>query len=45
MLYCGGVSAGRLALALAVAGRDDVAVDDGSLAERSARPELPLVTG
>ncbi|GAA4709003.1 hypothetical protein Prum_095290 [Phytohabitans rumicis] len=42
-VYCGGgISAASLALALALAGRDDVAVYDGSLEEWAADPELPL---
>ncbi|MFF5078464.1 TIGR03618 family F420-dependent PPOX class oxidoreductase [Actinoplanes sp. NPDC000266] len=45
-LYCGGgISAAGLALALAVAGRDDVALYDGSLEEWSADPSLPLTVG
>lgn len=45
-LYCGGgISAAGLALALAVAGREDVALYDGSLEEWAADPSLPLVTG
>ncbi|XVU29634.1 TIGR03618 family F420-dependent PPOX class oxidoreductase [Actinoplanes sp. CA-054009] len=45
-LYCGGgISAAGLALALAVAGRDDVALYDGSLEEWSADPALPLAVG
>jgi thiosulfate/3-mercaptopyruvate sulfurtransferase len=44
--YCGGgISATNDALALAVLGRDDVAVYDGSLREWAADPELPLETG
>ncbi|MTV26104.1 sulfurtransferase [Nitriliruptoraceae bacterium ZYF776] len=44
--YCGGGIAATLdALALAVAGRDDVAVYDGSLNEWTADPALPLRTG
>lgn len=45
VLYCGGgVAASGLALALALAGRTDVAIYDGSLSEWSADPALPLVT-
>ncbi|SNY68495.1 TIGR03618 family F420-dependent PPOX class oxidoreductase [Paractinoplanes atraurantiacus] len=45
-LYCGGgISAAALALALAVAGRDDVALYDGSLEEWSADPSRPLTLG
>ncbi|XVV08672.1 TIGR03618 family F420-dependent PPOX class oxidoreductase [Actinoplanes sp. CA-131856] len=45
-LYCGGgISAAGLALALAVAGRNDVALYDGSLEEWSADPSLPLTVG
>lgn len=41
--YCGaGIAASSDALALAVIGRDDVAVYDGSLSEWTADPELPL---
>jgi thiosulfate/3-mercaptopyruvate sulfurtransferase len=44
--YCGGgISATRDALALALLGRDDVAVYDGSLREWTADPDLPLETG
>lgn len=44
--YCGGgVAATALAHALAVVGRDDVAVYDGSLAAWAADPALPLVLG
>ncbi|RWU25603.1 sulfurtransferase [Pseudomonas alkylphenolica] len=43
--YCGsGITAAGTALALAVAGREDVAVYDGSLVEWSADPTLALVT-
>lgn len=43
--YCGsGITAAGTALALLVAGRDDVAIYDGSLAEWSADPTLALVT-
>jgi PPOX class probable F420-dependent enzyme len=45
-LYCGGgISATVLGFALRAAGRDDVALYDGSLEEWAADPELPLVTG
>ncbi|MFI5934679.1 TIGR03618 family F420-dependent PPOX class oxidoreductase [Actinoplanes sp. NPDC051494] len=45
-LYCGGgISAAGVALALAVLGRDDVALYDGSLEEWSADPALPLSLG
>ena len=44
VLYCGGgIAASGLALALALAGRTDVAIYDGSLSEWSADPALPLV--
>lgn len=44
--YCGGgISATNDALALAVLGRDDVAIYDGSLREWAADPGLPLETG
>lgn len=44
--YCGaGISATSDALALALLGRDDVAIYDGSLREWAADPELPLETG
>ncbi|MDX6567857.1 MAG: thiosulfate/3-mercaptopyruvate sulfurtransferase [Gaiellales bacterium] len=44
--YCGGgISAANDALALAVLGRDDVAIYDGSLREWAGDPELPLDTG
>ena len=44
--YCGGgISATRDALALALLGRDDVAIYDGSLREWTADPGLPLETG
>lgn len=44
--YCGGgIAATGVAHALARAGRDDVAVYDGSLTAWAADPELPLVTG
>jgi thiosulfate/3-mercaptopyruvate sulfurtransferase len=43
--YCGGgVSACSLALGLTLAGRDDVAVYDGSLSEWAADPELPMIS-
>lgn len=43
--YCGGgIAATADALALAVLGRDDVAVYDASLNEWAADPEAPLVT-
>lgn len=45
VLYCGGgISAAYLALGLAVLGRDDVAIYDGSLQEWAATPDLPLVS-
>jgi thiosulfate/3-mercaptopyruvate sulfurtransferase len=44
--YCGaGISAALVAFALTRAGRDDVALYDGSLAEWSADPRLPLEVG
>jgi thiosulfate/3-mercaptopyruvate sulfurtransferase len=44
--YCGaGISAANDALALAVLGRDDVAIYDGSMREWTADPDLPLETG
>jgi thiosulfate/3-mercaptopyruvate sulfurtransferase len=44
--YCGGgISATVVAFAAALAGRDDVAVYDGSLTEWAADPSRPLVTG
>jgi thiosulfate/3-mercaptopyruvate sulfurtransferase len=44
--YCGaGISATNDALALALLGRDDIAIYDGSLREWAADPELPLETG
>ncbi|MFZ3391722.1 rhodanese-like domain-containing protein [Rhodococcus sp. 7Tela_A2] len=46
ILYCGGgVSACLVALALVRAGRDDIAVYDGSLEEWAADPALPMATG
>lgn len=43
--YCGGaIAASSAALALALAGGEDVAVYDGSLREWAADPALPLVT-
>jgi thiosulfate/3-mercaptopyruvate sulfurtransferase len=43
--YCGGgISATNDALALALLGRDDVAIYDGSLREWASDPELPLET-
>jgi thiosulfate/3-mercaptopyruvate sulfurtransferase len=44
--YCGGgISATNDALALALLGRDDIAIYDGSLREWAGDPELPLETG
>ncbi|NDK88847.1 sulfurtransferase [Gordonia desulfuricans] len=44
--YCGGgIAATGVAHALALAGRDDVAVYDGSMTAWAGDPELPLVTG
>ena len=44
--YCGGAIAATLdAFALALVGRDDVRVYDGSLSEWAADPSLPLETG
>ncbi len=44
--YCGGgVAATALAHALALVGRDDVCVYDGSLTAWTADPALPLVVG
>jgi len=44
--YCGGgISATVDLFALALAGRDDARLYDGSLTEWSAHPDLPLVTG
>ena len=43
---CGsGVTAGVVALALAVLGRSDAAVYDGSWTEWGADPSLPIETG
>jgi thiosulfate/3-mercaptopyruvate sulfurtransferase len=43
---CGsGVTAGVIALALAVLGRPDAAVYDGSWSEWGADPSLPIATG
>jgi thiosulfate/3-mercaptopyruvate sulfurtransferase len=44
--YCGGgISAANDALALALLGREDAAIYDGSLREWAGDPELPLETG
>ncbi|MGN0100589.1 sulfurtransferase [Dietzia sp. CH92] len=44
--YCGGgIAATGVAQALALAGREDVAVYDGSMTAWSRDPDLPLVTG
>ena len=44
--YCGGgIAATGVAHALALVGREDVAVYDGSMTAWAGRPELPLVTG
>ena len=44
--YCGGgIAATGVAHALALAGRPDVAVYDGSMTAWAGRPDLPLVTG
>lgn len=44
--YCGGgIAATGVAHALALAGRDDVAIYDGSMTAWAGKPELPLVTG
>lgn len=44
--YCGGgIAATGVAHALALAGRDDVAVYDGSMTAWAGNPDLPLVTG
>jgi thiosulfate/3-mercaptopyruvate sulfurtransferase len=44
--YCGGggISAANDVLALALLGRDDIAIYDGSLREWVADPEAPLET-
>ena len=45
VVYCaGGIAAASDALALALLGRDDVALYDGSLNEWSADADAPLVT-
>lgn len=45
-VYCGGgISAAVVAQALAISGREDVAIYDGSLEEWSADPSLPLEMG
>jgi thiosulfate/3-mercaptopyruvate sulfurtransferase len=45
VVYCGGgVAACGVALALTLAGRDDVAVYDGSLSEWAADPKLPMTS-
>ncbi|MFF1878567.1 sulfurtransferase [Leifsonia sp. NPDC058230] len=45
VVYCaGGIAAASDALVLALLGRDDVALYDGSLNEWSADPDAPLVT-
>ena len=45
-LYCGGgISASAVAVALAILGRSDVVIYDGSLQEWSADPSLPLALG
>lgn len=44
--YCGGgIAATGVAHALALAGRDDVAIYDGSMTAWAGNPDLPLVTG
>jgi thiosulfate/3-mercaptopyruvate sulfurtransferase len=44
--YCGGgIAATGIAHALALVGRDDVAVYDGSMTAWANDPSLPLVTG
>lgn len=44
--YCGaGIAASANALALTLLGHDDVAVYDGSLAEWTSDPDMPLETG
>ncbi|MBX8528604.1 sulfurtransferase [Pseudomonas cichorii] len=46
ILYCGGgISAAAQALALALVGRSDVFIYDGSLQEWAADPRLPMTTG
>lgn len=46
VLYCGGgISASLLAFGLVLAGREDVAVYDGSLEEWSSDPALPMEVG
>jgi len=43
--YCGaGIAASSIAFALALLGRDDVAIYDGSLSEWTADPNLPMET-
>lgn len=44
--YCGGgIAATGVAHALALAGREDVAVYDGSMTAWAGNPDLPLITG